>query len=120
MTLYFKELRFIDPADAEQTLGPNAIRIDGFSVVVYDTEQFMRVCHFVIFYSFVLTFLLTQQHLYHWWGEIVLGSWRVYSAIFPTTSSPPPLPARFILPVRDAIISKSSQKPLLVSVHPQQ
>ncbi|KAF8224737.1 hypothetical protein L208DRAFT_1425748 [Tricholoma matsutake] len=51
------KLRFIDPAGAEKTLGPNAIRIDGFSVVVYDTEQFMR-------------------HLYHWWGEIVLGSWR--------------------------------------------
>jgi hypothetical protein len=40
-----KELRFIDPGDAERVLGPNAIRIGGFSVVVYDTEQFMRVRH---------------------------------------------------------------------------
>jgi hypothetical protein len=41
-----KELRFIDPEDAGKVLGPNAIRISGFSVFVYDTEQFMRVRHF--------------------------------------------------------------------------
>ena len=44
--LYTKELRFITAEEAEIVLGPTAIRIDGFSVVVYDTEQFMRVCCF--------------------------------------------------------------------------
>jgi len=74
-----KELRFLDTSEVDEVLGHNAIQVDGFSIIVYDTKQFM-------------------PHYYHWWGEIILGSWRVYSAIFATISPPPPPPARFILP----------------------
>lgn len=74
-----KELRFVHREEAEKVLDQNAIQIRGFSIIVYDTKQFM-------------------PHFYHWWGEIVLGSWRVYSVIFATESSPLPFPARFILP----------------------
>ena len=42
----------------------------------------------------------STKHFYHWWGEIILGTWRAYSGIFRTKSPTPPLPARFLLPVR--------------------
>jgi len=99
-------------------LGPDAIRIDGFSVVVYDTEQFMHVRRFCLIVLGALSNFLSQQHFYHWWGEIVLGSWRVYSSIFPTTSPPPlpPFPARFILPVRHCSqINNPSSTPITSS-----
>ena len=39
-----KELRFLDVDEVENVLGPHAIRIEGFSVIVYDPKQFMPVC----------------------------------------------------------------------------
>lgn len=39
------------------------------------------------------------QHFYHWWGEIILGSWRIYSKLVYGRKFPLPFPARFILPV---------------------
>ncbi|KAF9467541.1 hypothetical protein BDZ94DRAFT_1248380 [Collybia nuda] len=76
-----KEIQYIDPHGAKETLGDNAIHVEGLSMILYDTDQFM-------------------DHFYHWWGEIILGSWRVYSAFiqYSNASWPPPLPARFILP----------------------
>ncbi|RDB18390.1 hypothetical protein Hypma_000336 [Hypsizygus marmoreus] len=76
-----KELRFITSADATEILGKHAIPIEGFTMIVYDTEQFMN-------------------RFYHWWGEMVLGTWRVYSALdaFTQGAENPPFPARVILP----------------------
>jgi hypothetical protein len=98
---YFKELRFVDSGEVEKVLGRTAIRLEGLSIVVYDTKQFMPVRCFerdLTIIQLTIPFL-PKQHFYHWWGEIVLGSWRVYTAIFATMSPPPPFPARFILPV---------------------
>ncbi|KAG5729540.1 hypothetical protein E4T56_gene15647 [Termitomyces sp. T112] len=57
-----KELQFIDPSEAATILGEQALTVEGFTLIAYDTEQFMH-------------------HFYHWWGEIILGAWRVYSAL---------------------------------------
>ncbi|KAF9458387.1 hypothetical protein BDZ94DRAFT_1173734 [Collybia nuda] len=76
-----RELRFITPEEATEVLGENAILIEDFSAIVYDTEQFM-------------------SHFYHWWGEIILGAWRVYSSLNTLPGGPSilPFPARFLLP----------------------
>ncbi|KAJ7135780.1 hypothetical protein C8R44DRAFT_388680 [Mycena epipterygia] len=76
------ELQFIDPEEATQVLGPCITRIEGLSVIVYDPAQFMK-------------------HFYHWFGEIILGVWRVYSHVAlgaNITPSALPLPRRFMLP----------------------
>lgn len=39
-----QELQFITPVEAKEILGEHAIPIKGFSMIVYDTEQFMNVC----------------------------------------------------------------------------
>ncbi|KAF8193270.1 hypothetical protein K438DRAFT_1829391 [Mycena galopus ATCC 62051] len=79
-----EQLQFIIPDDATQILGERVTRIGGFSVIVYDHSQFMK-------------------HFYHWFGEIILGAWRVYSHIALSvtgsqTSPPLAFPRRFILP----------------------
>ncbi|PPQ78266.1 hypothetical protein CVT25_011725 [Psilocybe cyanescens] len=63
-------------------LGGRAIRIDGVSVIVNDPPS-------------------TMNNFYNWWGEILFGSWRVYSRLAFEEKSTPynlPLPTRFILP----------------------
>ncbi|KAF7289787.1 hypothetical protein MIND_01352900 [Mycena indigotica] len=58
-----QELQFLEPEShaAESILGSQrAMRVSGVSVVVYDPSQFMH-------------------HFYHWFGEIILGFWRVYT-----------------------------------------
>ncbi|KAF8886772.1 hypothetical protein BD779DRAFT_606449 [Infundibulicybe gibba] len=72
------DLRFVSPAEAWPILGDRAILVEEMSMIMQDTPQFMH-------------------HYYHWWGEIILGAYRVYSAV-PTTGGPLPSPARFILP----------------------
>ncbi|KAG6910721.1 hypothetical protein DXG01_008252 [Tephrocybe rancida] len=62
-----RELQFIHPSDASKILGEHAIIIEGSSMIVYDTDQFMN-------------------HFYHWWGEIMLGAWRVSSALRSTAT----------------------------------
>ncbi|KAF8632790.1 hypothetical protein AX15_001689, partial [Amanita polypyramis BW_CC] len=57
-----KELMFITVSNASNVLGNFVRRISGVSVVMYDPVQFMH-------------------HFYHWWGEIILGAWRVYSTV---------------------------------------
>ncbi|KAG6899714.1 hypothetical protein C0993_007641 [Termitomyces sp. T159_Od127] len=57
-----KELQIIDPGEATKILGEQALVVEGFTLIAYDNEQFM-------------------SHFYHWWGEIILGAWRVYSAL---------------------------------------
>ncbi|GLB38988.1 putative protein of unknown function (DUF563) [Lyophyllum shimeji] len=76
-----KELRFITPAEAKNTLGDQALPVDGFTLIAYDTEQFMK-------------------HFYHWWGEIIFGAWRVYSALTGRSKETTglPLPSRVLLP----------------------
>ncbi|KAF9071795.1 hypothetical protein BDP27DRAFT_1446016 [Rhodocollybia butyracea] len=75
-----EHLRYIDIEEAEQLLGHNPLHIDDTTVIVYDTNLFLR-------------------HYYHWWGEIVLGFWRVYSMI--NEPGPLPFPSRFMLPLVD-------------------
>ncbi|KAF8641810.1 hypothetical protein AX16_009791 [Volvariella volvacea WC 439] len=80
-----QELRFIHPRDAPQILGSRAMNVKGFSIIIYDPPQFLR-------------------HFYHWWGEIMLGLWRVYASLFDATNrfngsaKYPPAPARFLIP----------------------
>ena len=45
------------------------------------------------------------KHYYHWWGEIILGGWRVYSLVgFDSDGNFHPewlqSPDRFLMPVR--------------------
>ncbi|KAG6811188.1 hypothetical protein H0H92_008628 [Tricholoma furcatifolium] len=62
------ELQIINPTEAKEILGESALALKGFTLIAYDTEQFMN-------------------HFYHWWGEIILGAWRVYSAVVGTSSA---------------------------------
>ncbi|KIY72239.1 hypothetical protein CYLTODRAFT_486459 [Cylindrobasidium torrendii FP15055 ss-10] len=73
-----KELQFISPDDARTTLGSNPIPMDGLTVFIYDVD-FLR-------------------HLYHWWGEILLGFWRIYSKLETTNASKLDAPRRFVVP----------------------
>lgn len=47
------------------------------------------------------------QHYYHFWGEVVLGAWRVYSTLAlskeTTALDRLPFPSRLIVPVRPAV-----------------
>nr|GAT47165.1 predicted protein [Mycena chlorophos] len=81
-----EELRFLSSEEEMRSvLGETRpMRVEGTSVVVYDTKQFMT-------------------HFYHWFGEIILGFWRIYSHLLlndsgetPLTSLPPA--RRFIMP----------------------
>ncbi|KAJ7599181.1 hypothetical protein C8J56DRAFT_916015 [Mycena floridula] len=77
-----QELQFLDPADANAILGNHVMRIAGLSVVLYDPDQFMH-------------------HFYHWWGEILLGFWRVYSKLSMEEDGSIvalPFPERFLMP----------------------
>ncbi|KAJ7053345.1 hypothetical protein C8F01DRAFT_996814 [Mycena amicta] len=84
-----QELQFLEPEKAVGVLGDSpAMRIVGTSVVVYDTAQFMT-------------------HYYHWFGEIILGLWRIYSHLLVDEASPDavvdfsrlPRVQRFLLPL---------------------
>ncbi|KAJ7051349.1 hypothetical protein C8F01DRAFT_999416 [Mycena amicta] len=86
-----RELQFLEPEDAVSVLGDaRAMRIVGTSVVVYDVAQFMT-------------------HYYHWFGEIILGFWRIYSHLLVDGASPDAVPVvdfsrlppvqRFLLPL---------------------
>ncbi|KAJ6614757.1 hypothetical protein B0H10DRAFT_2043945 [Mycena sp. CBHHK59/15] len=74
-----EHLQFIHPDQVADVLGTFITRVKGFSVVLYDPAQFTK-------------------HFYHWFGEIILGAWRVYSHILLEGASSLPLPRRFILP----------------------
>ncbi|PPQ76079.1 hypothetical protein CVT26_004600 [Gymnopilus dilepis] len=76
-----QEMQVITPEQAKGVLGDHALIIEGMNMILYDTNQFMA-------------------HYYHWWGEIILGAMRVYSAITLLPGFQPPLPeaSRFILP----------------------
>ncbi|KAG6852990.1 hypothetical protein C0991_007706 [Blastosporella zonata] len=73
------ELQMIDPTEATAILGEHALVVEGFSLIAYDTEQFM-------------------SHFYHWWGEIIFGAWRVISTLSSTSTSPSFI-TRVLLPV---------------------
>ncbi|KAG6901923.1 hypothetical protein C0995_006634 [Termitomyces sp. Mi166 len=73
-----KQMQFLSADNVESILGKHAIRIEGLSIVVYDPPQFMT-------------------HLYHWWGEIILGAWRILSFEGGKTKEVP-MPRRFLLP----------------------
>ncbi|KAJ7258492.1 hypothetical protein C8J57DRAFT_1472258 [Mycena rebaudengoi] len=86
-----EQLRFIAPYDGFRFLGGIVVKqhMEDFSVIVYDPPQLMK-------------------DYYHWFGEVILGAWRVYSHISPNepdmSAIPPkhlPLPRRFILPFMD-------------------
>lgn len=71
-----QELQFLTPAEAKGILGDRAISIAGFSVIFHDPSQFM-------------------SHFYHWWGELILGTFRVYSTLQQARYI---APTRFLLP----------------------
>ncbi|KAI3615660.1 hypothetical protein WG66_011909 [Moniliophthora roreri] len=77
-----KEMVVIDPSRAKELLGSRFIRLKDLTVLLYDPDQFMH-------------------HYYHWWGEIILGLWRVYSKLGVREDgslAPLPFPARFMMP----------------------
>ncbi|KAJ6568687.1 hypothetical protein B0H19DRAFT_1373227 [Mycena capillaripes] len=89
---FYVQLRFIAAQDASRILGSasgllgrEAKYMEGFSVIVYDPPNLMT-------------------DYYHWFGEVILGAWRVYSHLSPNEPSMStfpkhlPLPRRFILP----------------------
>ncbi|KAJ7438918.1 hypothetical protein B0H11DRAFT_1752292 [Mycena galericulata] len=83
------QLRFISPDEVFYIFGQVVKRIKGLSVIVYDPPQLMKHCD-------------------NWFGEVILGAWRVYSHLSPEPvmwKEPPkhlPLPRRFILPFMDS------------------
>ncbi|KAF9525435.1 hypothetical protein CPB83DRAFT_727479, partial [Crepidotus variabilis] len=81
-----KEMRIITPSEAKVVLGETALAIDGMTFILYDIR------------SNVETVFI--QHYYHWWGEIILGAMRIYSALtlLPNITLPLPEPKRFIIP----------------------
>ncbi|TFK68526.1 hypothetical protein BDN72DRAFT_674442 [Pluteus cervinus] len=76
-----KEMQIIHPADIRPLFGQHALWIHDTSVIIYDPPQYLN-------------------HYYHWWGEIMLGIWRIFSAWSVRYNGGRPLtpPARFILP----------------------
>ncbi|KAJ7773830.1 hypothetical protein B0H16DRAFT_1303994 [Mycena metata] len=77
-----RHLQFISPEEVTDLLGTSITNIEGVSVIVYDPAEFVK-------------------HFYHWFGEIILGLWRVYSHISLDPHRAPtalPSPRRFILP----------------------
>ncbi|KAJ6570957.1 hypothetical protein DFH09DRAFT_916709 [Mycena vulgaris] len=87
------ELQLIRPSNAARILGEHVTHIEGFSVIVYDPPLFNPKIKLFPFGE--------------WFGEIILGAWRVYSHILlpqhetgsMMTSAPHlPLPQRFIIP----------------------
>ncbi|KAF8908529.1 hypothetical protein CPB84DRAFT_1744161 [Gymnopilus junonius] len=79
-----KEMQIISPERAETVLGDHAIVLDGVTIILYDTKQFMA-------------------HYYHWWGEIILGAIRIYStmSLVPGIKTPLAEISRFLLPLED-------------------
>ncbi|KAJ3503527.1 hypothetical protein NLJ89_g8389 [Agrocybe chaxingu] len=73
-------MQVIMPGDATNILGSRAVAIEGASFIIYD-----------------MNFL---KHYYHWWGEIILGAIKIYSAMTLTAGFRGPLadPSRFIIP----------------------
>ncbi|KAM6492022.1 Protein of unknown function (DUF563) domain containing protein [Amanita muscaria] len=81
-----QDLMFISYSSARGTLGTFTQRISGVTVLLHDPVQFMR-------------------HYYHFWGEIILGAWRVYTTISQRNVFPPTWsetePMRFLMPFSD-------------------
>ncbi|KAF5392389.1 hypothetical protein D9757_001565 [Collybiopsis confluens] len=106
LTANSSHLQFIDPQMAMEKLGTSPVRIDDFTVVLYDPKQFMT-------------------HYYHWWGEIMLGFWRVYSMLgvqIDGSFASLPFPKRFLLPfvVEDQWRDRAGiNGPLLRAANPQ-
>ncbi|KAF8338671.1 hypothetical protein F5887DRAFT_982351 [Amanita rubescens] len=67
------ELTFVRASNASNALGHFARRVKGVTVVMYDPVNFMH-------------------HFYHWWGEVILGAWRVYSTINQSNVTHMPFP----------------------------
>lgn len=89
-------------------LSDSAIQVQGFSWIMHDIWQFMKVSvnphHYLSSKIFTHTYTHTK-HYYHWWGEIILGGWRVYSLVgFDSDgtfhSEWLQSPDRFLIPVR--------------------
>ncbi|CAA7268596.1 unnamed protein product [Cyclocybe aegerita] len=76
-----QEMQIITPMEAQKILGDTAVLVKGMTFILYDSTQFM-------------------VHYYHWWGEIILGAIRTYSALslLPGIKAPLAAPSRFLLP----------------------
>lgn len=78
-----ESIQYISPAQAKNILGDVATVISGVTFFIADPPQFLT-------------------HFYHFWGEIILGAWRVYATLALSTDSTAldrlPLPDRFIMP----------------------
>ncbi|KAF8996220.1 hypothetical protein BDQ17DRAFT_1226488, partial [Cyathus striatus] len=79
-----KELQFLTLEEAQSRIGDKVLKVSGFSVIIDDDEQFMT-------------------HYYHWWGEIILGFWRVFSSLRAESEVSLPPPERFIIPYVDEL-----------------
>ncbi|KIP06293.1 hypothetical protein PHLGIDRAFT_36005 [Phlebiopsis gigantea 11061_1 CR5-6] len=59
-----KDMKIINPDDAQKLFGTRAERLDGVTWVANDPKQFIT-------------------HYYHWSAELIFGFWRAYSSLDP-------------------------------------
>ncbi|KAF6746026.1 hypothetical protein DFP72DRAFT_924003 [Ephemerocybe angulata] len=55
-------LQYLTPSEAKEVLGDYATVIPGMTMFIADPPQYL-------------------PHFYHFWGEVIIGAWRVYSAL---------------------------------------
>ncbi|KAJ2925006.1 hypothetical protein H1R20_g12078, partial [Candolleomyces eurysporus] len=79
-----QDLQFISPSQAKEYLGEFATVVKDTSVIIYDPAQFL-------------------PHYYHFWGEVIIGAWRVYSTLGLGALGLDhlPLPSRWVMPFVD-------------------
>ncbi|KAJ3538606.1 hypothetical protein NMY22_g5094 [Coprinellus aureogranulatus] len=79
-------VEFITPAQSKQVLGDVATVVSGVNFLILDTSQFLN-------------------HYYHFWGEVIIGAWRVYSTLAlskdTTALDKLPFPSRILMPFVD-------------------
>ncbi|KAJ3523232.1 hypothetical protein NMY22_g11535 [Coprinellus aureogranulatus] len=78
-------VQYITPAQSRDVLGNFATVMPGVSFFVLDPPRFL-------------------SHFYHYWGEVLLGGWRVYSTLAlsdPSMLGKLPYPSRFVFPFVD-------------------
>ncbi|RXW21580.1 hypothetical protein EST38_g4287 [Candolleomyces aberdarensis] len=77
-----EDLQFISPSQAKEHLGEFATVMKDTTIFIYDRPQFL-------------------PHYYHFWGEVIIGAWRVYSTLGLGALGLDrlPLPSRWVMPL---------------------
>ncbi|TEB37366.1 hypothetical protein FA13DRAFT_1726446 [Coprinellus micaceus] len=79
-------VKYISPAESRGVLGDFATVISGVSFLILDPPRYLA-------------------HFFHYWGEVLLGAWRVYSSLAlssdPSLINSLPFPSRFVFPFVD-------------------